>query len=1121
MATIARLMVQLGGDNAQLQRVFTESATQAQQFTSKMQSLVNNTKFVMPPITMDTGHLDELREELKGAQEDLATFKKVFAGTWLDTTTGRTVGANAVTPYRDEIAQLEQLIEMEQAEIAEYRKDANERVNLAKTTAEANAKVLGENAVQAATDYVTSLKATLDSQIGTIQEKAARGFYTGDEAKAQGMVAITAYNQAILDGLDGMAGAGLGEETFTKITGILQGALNKAGIEGGREAVMGIVKGMEDNTPLIRQAAQQAVRPILEANQSVDRSLTQAGGGFTTFGRRFGQMTIGLGFGLETFVNGTETGMRRALRSVESFALMFGPEGLLISGIITAGLALFDFFHKAQKEAEDTVKKISSAISSAVNSGDQQALLRTYRELLQGTPTTVDDKGKLVIHQRSTLAANAFEGGAADYQARINQLNDQIATATQQGNVALVGKLSTQLKDLQAEAQPIIDQTLQVYHLLMNPIEQDRMPGPLAPVKITAKGPHAQAIQDLKDQAAEITALVSRMDYAKAHGLGFSDVLERLSDILSDLGNVNVRRAGESWEQYSQRVGEAERITKAFADLAPTVNVPKIDTDKLLPDFLGNAVKGLSAHNEGITSTFDDLVARYNTFKQQVELTNQIAKQTNPNAKPLDGEQVLGPLRNAIAAEAARVKAELASALNDPKLAPEARKILQSIVDGMNDVTKGANAAGTAMDKWAGYLQKAASAAQGVSKLSSVLDPNGHSGIGKLASDASSTFSDASAAIASGGTDIGADLSTLADVISVGNDLQGQANAIRKENNAVLNRNTQHMEVLAERMAGFAVNANTSGDLKKALDAFFANAGAVSKLASGATHSGGLFGMGEKGDLQTQIDALTPTLQQFGLTFNELKEIAQQYGIEIFDKNGRIITSALQQFATDLTQATKATFTFANTLADQKTLSDLNFKLSGVADTPQNELKNTLALFNQMAPQLLPGSSGLNLDSADGQEQLRRMLQGLVAGLANGTIDPSKFGNFQNLGDVTNVVDSLVGSLVTLRDTTDGLNEALQNSVQGWKIRLATFDATDAITASQRIPPDPTPLVTPTGGGTTVVLQVGENGISINGNRAGKDMAQDFLDGLGQLAADRLGNRTRWTQLTPRMNGAS
>lgn len=84
---------------------------------------------------------------------------------------------------------------------------------------------------------------------------------------------------------------------------------------------------------------------------------------------------------------------------------------------------------------------------------------------------------------------------------------------------------------------------------------------------------------------------------------------------------------------------------------------------------------------------------------------------------------------------------------------------------------------------------------------------------------------------------------------------------------------------------------------RRAAAAMLANSEANKAFMRGATRAGGLLGTRRKGDLQTQIDALQPFLNNAGMTYQEFKRVAQESGVNLFDQFGRIEPAALQRFA--------------------------------------------------------------------------------------------------------------------------------------------------------------------------------------------------------------------------------
>ncbi len=83
---------------------------------------------------------------------------------------------------------------------------------------------------------------------------------------------------------------------------------------------------------------------------------------------------------------------------------------------------------------------------------------------------------------------------------------------------------------------------------------------------------------------------------------------------------------------------------------------------------------------------------------------------------------------------------------------------------------------------------------------------------------------------------------------------------------------------------------------RRAVAGMLSNATAFTSFSEGATHMGGVLNSKRKGDLQTQINALTPYLAQMGLSYAQFKEIARGSGVDIYDEFGRIVPDALKQF---------------------------------------------------------------------------------------------------------------------------------------------------------------------------------------------------------------------------------
>ena len=80
--------------------------------------------------------------------------------------------------------------------------------------------------------------------------------------------------------------------------------------------------------------------------------------------------------------------------------------------------------------------------------------------------------------------------------------------------------------------------------------------------------------------------------------------------------------------------------------------------------------------------------------------------------------------------------------------------------------------------------------------------------------------------------------------------------------------------------------------------AMLSDTGARLAFMDGATHMGGVLNKKRMGDLQTQINALTPFLTRYGLSYDQFKGIVAKAGINMFDEFGRMNPDSLRKFTT-------------------------------------------------------------------------------------------------------------------------------------------------------------------------------------------------------------------------------
>ena len=89
----------------------------------------------------------------------------------------------------------------------------------------------------------------------------------------------------------------------------------------------------------------------------------------------------------------------------------------------------------------------------------------------------------------------------------------------------------------------------------------------------------------------------------------------------------------------------------------------------------------------------------------------------------------------------------------------------------------------------------------------------------------------------------------------------------------------------------------TRTSARRAASAMLSNPDALRAFERGATRMGGPLNTRRRGDLQTQIDALTPYLTNVGLSYDQFKAVVAESGVGLFDEFGRMLPDALRQFA--------------------------------------------------------------------------------------------------------------------------------------------------------------------------------------------------------------------------------
>jgi hypothetical protein len=295
---------------------------------------------------------------------------------------------------------------------------------------------------------------------------------------------------------------------------------------------------------------------------------------------------------------------------------------------------------------------------------------------------------------------------------------------------------------------------------------------------------------------------------------------------------------------------------------------------------------------------------------------------------------------------------------------------------------------------------------------------------------AASHLADSVAAVLANPHDVGSWIGAISSSVALIKSLFGKSDLAISIHEAMKTNNTRLQE-LNQTMLGF--NAAAAGTQRKAGQAL----GAITPEDFQTINVFELMGR-----LQDQIDVLQPYLAQVGLSFEQLAAIAKNLGINIFDKNGRLIASALGQLLDAINlNATIITTWNQHSLNDLREQTAISNAINGVADTAAQRWNDNIAILNKLAPRIGSRFAGVDVSTTAGQQLARQILQQILAEIRLGLITSLDLGDLQSLAELISLFGPLADSLNTMTDAVDGVNQALENVPDGFKLALATFDA--------------------------------------------------------------------------------
>lgn len=927
-----------------------------------------------------------------------------------------------------------------------------------------------QSGVALAEAMLAGMTTTFNSRKASLREQLTRGVIDRAQFEQMGAEAGQGFNTALLASMGKLADAGLlSDDLRVKLVGELR--------EDGIRAGEAFEEGLTEST-------------------------AGAGGLLSGLQTRLQSSSVSIAFAIEGLFNGSESGARRAARSISLLAFAIDPlAGALATVAATGGLAFLDWMNKAEKQAAKTAEEISKMYKSIGESGSLESASKRASQLFSGDKF-VDDKdpfAKLIqsggldalykqrqnlqVQQKNTKAAGANILGdpeqLSDYAIKMHDISESLKDvnariAEAEPAYQKVNELVNQFTTKEAgEAQAKLAQ-LQFEHPFAGLVEDvGKSTTALQQMQSLGLTPSLSLIKTLQNEYATAGRLLEGQTNSASKQANVLRALQvDIAKTLSGLINVNnTLPTGPSGIGIGPNIvpgKEGETAAGANAAIARATAA----------QFTGDQLKALAdlrqfqdALNTAVAAEGGPLRANLDLLNAQKEVATALAQLTvtvRPSATggPLASIQSTVDAANTLRKQADAAKAtgaDNAGALEQS--ANDARQHAITLIRGILEATdsstastkEGRDALQQVLDLYNALGDVTGKTANNFATMRTTIEGilDAASGFGKVGQDIRnvgegvlhtvSAFRDLqkiNKARSDSGDSGGFSLSQIGAFVGVAGGIvsavSGLAGLINGQSATQLEQN----KILTQNTDALS-SLRASLDDDKTASANLRAQQAVGQFNQSSIAGASQFSINFFKDLNSQaINNLTASLSQFGLTLDQAKDLAKSFGIDLFDSSGHVILAALQQFGDALKVAQQTLEKFTKSYDDQATLATLLNRTQGKT-TPADAFNTTLSLLNSLAPSLAKSLEGIDVTTDDGRKKIEAALTQLVLSLQAGTITLEQLGDLEGAKQLAAIIATLQDSLDSLSSAANTVTGALLNVPTGYKVALARFNATD------------------------------------------------------------------------------
>jgi hypothetical protein len=250
--------------------------------------------------------------------------------------------------------------------------------------------------------------------------------------------------------------------------------------------------------------------------------------------------------------------------------------------------------------------------------------------------------------------------------------------------------------------------------------------------------------------------------------------------------------------------------------------------------------------------------------------------------------------------------------------------------------------------------------------------------------------------------------------------------ADQQARNSLLQRNNEALEGLRLDLQGFRVTIGSTLNVGRA----------AAGLASDRDLRGALRTADVSGNtLQREIGAVNKALEGTGVTYAQIKKVADDMGISI-EANGHIVVQAFDQVAEAAGISAAALAKFSNDLDTKRQVAETEALLRGEdPNDPRARLERDRELLSQMhvGGDIAHMFDNIDLSTPEGIKELQRRELELIQLIKEGKIDPKDFGDFGNADAFLRYLGEGAQAMADLNENVNAVNKAMANVPVGIK----------------------------------------------------------------------------------------